>query len=199
MFKSIVGNEEVRAERKGEQAFTFIPQAKLLFSANTLPKTKDKSDGWLRRWLFVPFPNAMAHEEYDAVQFEKELLDELPAIAGWAVQGLQRLMARGRFNPPTIMEIAKMQYRMDNDDVLEWLNENCELTPGAFTKGTSLWDDYTNWTFLNRMGRVPDMTSREFYGRIREVWKPPESRTIAGNAVHMGITLRPVTAMGIAV
>jgi putative DNA primase/helicase len=57
VFKAIVAGDIIKAERKFGQPFNLIPTARLLFSANELPRSRDLSPAYFRRWVVIPFPN----------------------------------------------------------------------------------------------------------------------------------------------
>lgn len=56
MFKKIVSGNEIKAEIKNDPNIHFIrPYVKLLFSANNIPRMKDKTGAVLRRLVIIPF------------------------------------------------------------------------------------------------------------------------------------------------
>ena len=56
MLKAYTGGDSVRAEFKGQTPFSFVPYAKLLFSANRLPQVSDVDGGLLRRLHVITCP-----------------------------------------------------------------------------------------------------------------------------------------------
>lgn len=57
VLKKLSGEEDVRYEFKGAQAFDEKSYATFILATNALPVTVDKSVGFYRRWLVVDFPN----------------------------------------------------------------------------------------------------------------------------------------------
>ena len=55
MFKALTGGDRVTAEYKYRDSFDFEPFARLIFSANSLPRSGDMSSAFYRRWIVVPF------------------------------------------------------------------------------------------------------------------------------------------------
>ena len=55
MFKKVVAGNRIKAERKGQDPFEFNPYTKLLFSANEIPRMKDKTGAVLNRLIIIPF------------------------------------------------------------------------------------------------------------------------------------------------
>jgi len=56
-LKAITGNDPISIEFKGKNAFSYKNFAKLLWYANGLPPTYDKTDGFYRRATVLKFPN----------------------------------------------------------------------------------------------------------------------------------------------
>lgn len=55
MFKAITGGDIVTAAYKYRDSFEFIPFARLVFSANHLPRSSDGSPAFFDRWVVIPF------------------------------------------------------------------------------------------------------------------------------------------------
>jgi putative DNA primase/helicase len=95
-LKEIVGGDPIKAERKHQDPFMFEPTAKHAFSANQLPDAEVSDEAFFRRILLVPVPDTVPRGERDA-KLDDKLQDELPGILNWALDGLDRLLAQGRF------------------------------------------------------------------------------------------------------
>ncbi len=91
-FKSIVAGESIRVEKKHEQGFTYEPFCKLVFALNNLPYTKDKSYGFVRRLIIIPFNRTFTETDAN-VELMDDLTEELPGILNFAIEGLKRLEA----------------------------------------------------------------------------------------------------------
>ncbi len=99
MFKSLTGSDTINAERKFESSFEFRPYARLVFSANSAPRSDDATHGFFRRWLVIPFNRTF--DEKDAVP--RAVLDarlsspgELSGLLNKALDALPAIRA-GRF------------------------------------------------------------------------------------------------------
>lgn len=97
-FKSATGGERgLRAEIKGQQAFTFRPAAKHLFAGNTVPDVRNADSAFYARWTFVEFPETVPEEEQDETLDRRLSSPEgRSAILLWALEGYRRL-----FDPDT--------------------------------------------------------------------------------------------------
>ena len=54
-FKAIVSGDAMDAERKHRDPFYFRPFARLVYSANEIPQSNDKSFAYYRRWCIYNF------------------------------------------------------------------------------------------------------------------------------------------------
>ncbi|MEJ7743191.1 MAG: phage/plasmid primase, P4 family [Nocardioidaceae bacterium] len=62
VFKGITGGDRITAERKYHDSYDLYPFCKLIFSANTAPRTPDASDAFFQRWIVVPFDRTFRGE-----------------------------------------------------------------------------------------------------------------------------------------
>lgn len=118
-LKSLIAGDPIRAEFKHGKSFHFHPVCRLMFSANQLPRSSDKSEGWYSRWKFVEFPKRFKTD----TKFKRNLLnmmsrpDGLSALLCWAVEGLRRLYNTEEFTISEPMEQSATNYRLENDTV----------------------------------------------------------------------------------
>jgi P4 family phage/plasmid primase-like protien len=100
MFKLIVEGAEIMAQHKGQQLFRFRPMCAQWFSTNYLPKSKDTSGGFLRRWLIFQFTKTV--EEKDRVMDLNKIIleEEREAICAWACKAILTIEARRGFALP---------------------------------------------------------------------------------------------------
>ena len=57
MLKMLTGDDDIPAEFKFKNPFSFRNYAKLIFSANTMPVTPDETDAFFARLIIINFPN----------------------------------------------------------------------------------------------------------------------------------------------
>ncbi len=103
---------------------------------------------------------------------------------------LQRLMERGRFDPPRSVVAARDAYRDRLDTVRGFVSEECVLEPTAWTKRAELYKVYR--ASVEQSGRLP-VSNVTFYERLRRDF--PEQvveRTRNGKRGFAGIGLREV-------
>ena len=121
-FKKVVTGNRIKAERKGIDPFEFNPYCKLLFSANDIPRMKDKAGAVKRRLVIIPF-NAV-FEKPDP--FISEKLCEREAMEYLALLGIKGLLRVKQSNSFTTSQkiIEKIEeYDIENNPVLGFIKE----------------------------------------------------------------------------
>lgn len=146
-FLRLVGGDMLPAERKFGQPFDFRPFARLLFSANLPPRSKDSTEAFFKRWLVVPFTavfGAGGHPARDRAEIVSELLTvrELSGALNRAVAGLQALRARGGFEVSASMTEAAAEFRKTTDPLVIWLDRELVRGPGLWVRKDALSDAY---------------------------------------------------------
>lgn len=125
-FKKIVSGNSVKAEYKGQDVFFFSPYVKLLFSANNIPRTKDKTGAVLRRLVIIPFNAVFSEtdEDYDPYIIHKLKSDEvMEYLVRLGVEGLKRVVEQRRFSYSSKVSDAVREYETENNPVLMFLDE----------------------------------------------------------------------------
>lgn len=175
VFKAIVGGDIIKAERKFGQPFKLVPTARLLFSANELPRSRDLSPAYFRRWVIIPFPN-----RFQGSKAKKDLLGLLTTpearsgLLGRAVAGLRRLEAQQEFTACPSVQEAGQTYRRQCDNAFEFISERLEAKPGATVSKTEAYKAYAQWA--GDAGIPHPASQRAFNKRLGEVLGATEGR-----------------------
>ncbi|WP_303202805.1 DNA primase family protein [Raoultibacter timonensis] len=120
-FKKAVTGEMLTAERKGEKPFMFAPCAKMLFSANTIPRIKDDTGAAMSRLAIIPFDATFAKTDGD---YDPEISDKLQsreameALAAAGMRGLRRVLAAKGFTKSDRVEKRIEEYNRSNNPIL---------------------------------------------------------------------------------
>lgn len=94
IIKNLTGLDSVRSERKGVDAVTVCPSAKLIICSNTALSLRKQDKAFEERVIVVPFENPVSEDDRDPNLLEK-LQAELPAIANIAFKHYAELKERG--------------------------------------------------------------------------------------------------------
>lgn len=135
MFMKIVGRDKITAGKKFEQEITFAPTTKLIFSCNTIPSTTNKNLAFYRRWCVIEFNIQTKEEEVDPLMREK-LLEELPGILNWALEGLKNILKNNKISYPLSDEETRDLYEKGSDSVQSFIFNcvDCEDDEGSEKK-----------------------------------------------------------------
>lgn len=153
VFKSVITGGAITVERKGEQPFNFSNRAKFIFATNNPPKSSDKTDGFLRRIIFIPFNAKFNKDDVDYDPFiEDKLLtqDSMEYLLKIAIDGLKRLLENNKFTECDKSKNELKNFEMINNNVIEWLEENPKL---HLEKRTTTYNNYCFWA--NENGVTP--------------------------------------------
>lgn len=191
VFKSLVSGDAITGERKGAHPFVFRNTARLLFSANEIPRSGDNSHGFFRRWIIIDFPHSfpVGHPGRDERLLEKLTTpEELSGLLNLALTGLRRLKERGYFAEPTSCQAELSEYKRTNDSVRLFADERLRaVDTGLRTDRVYLFSQYRN--FCTDEGLRP-VSARRFYSKIEELFPAAESVISGGVRFYGGIVLK---------
>lgn len=128
IFKKLVTGERVSAERKGQNPFEFNNYSKLLFSANNIPRIKDKTGAVQRRLTIIPFDARFSTDDPDFNPYIKHLLktDEvMEYLINLGIAGLKRVLLNRKFTGSTKVQKAMDEYEENNNPIIGFFRE-CE-------------------------------------------------------------------------
>ena len=166
-FKQLTGGDEIFAEHKGKEGFSYTPFAKLIFSANEPPLARDQTHAYFSRLVIVPFERVIAEEEANR-NLTRDLTseDELSGLLNQALAGLARLMQRQHFEVPEPVRAAGERYRAAADGIAVFIGEKLCLDALASIDKASLYGQYQDWC---RRGGNPPRDRTPFYDAIRNL------------------------------
>lgn len=124
IFKKIVTGNRIKAERKGQDPFEFNPFIKLLFSANDIPRMKDKTGAVLRRLVIIPFNASFSTSDPDFDPYIKYKLIEQTSIEyliQLGIQGLQRIIANNEFSKSDKVQKQMDEYEEENNPIIAFI------------------------------------------------------------------------------
>ena len=124
-FKKLVSGNMIKGEIKNNpDIFFFKPTVKLIFSANDIPRMKDKTGAVLRRLIIVPFNATFSKNDADYDPYiiwklkERSVMEYLIRIG---VEGLHRVIEQNAFTTSSKVEREIKDYEELNDPMLQFL------------------------------------------------------------------------------
>lgn len=146
IFKKLTGQDEVQAERKFRDPFYFVNYAKMIFSANRLPKVDEDTYAWWRRWIGLEFPNQFPE---DPTFFDRTFTKyEVEAGIIISLLALRNVMLRRSFTESGLD--IREKWKMLSDSVYRFVKEMLEagylvLSDKAFVEKQELYSFYVKW------------------------------------------------------
>ena len=96
IFKALTGRDIIYIDIKHRKGFNYENYAKLIFSANELPKVNDMTLAFWRRWVIVEFPNRFPNNP----NFFRELIsqEELDGLLIMSLLALREVIVKRDFS-----------------------------------------------------------------------------------------------------
>jgi putative DNA primase/helicase len=156
IIKSLTGGDFVYAQFKGVDGFSFKSFAKLMFSANELPMSKDKTEGWFRRLFILPFNKKVPEEKrISRSELDKKLTstEELSGLLNLVIAAVHRLEGNGyQFTVSQAAQVALDAYKFSHDKVEQFMIEEGSRDGRETMK--QFYAAYQDWCREN--GNVPE-------------------------------------------
>lgn len=121
VFKKLVTGDRVNVERKGQNPFDFNNYAKFIFSANDIPRIKDKTGAVLRRLIIVPFNATFSKTDKDYDPYIKyKLRDDsvMEYLVLLGIKGLKRVLENRKFTTNAKIEAELQEYEERNNPII---------------------------------------------------------------------------------
>jgi P4 family phage/plasmid primase-like protien len=172
-FKSISSGDPIRVEKKYEPGFVYDPECKLVFAMNKLPFSKDKTYGFERRLIIVPFNKTYGDkgEKEADLGLSEKLKKELPGILNFALQGLKTLKENGyKFVQSKVVNQTVEEYTEKLNPIRTFFNEMIE--PASLqerVKNETLRKSFADW--CEDMGMNNNYSGITLLNTIRELLK----------------------------
>jgi putative DNA primase/helicase len=127
IFKKICTGNRIKAERKGQDPFEFNPHVKMLFSANDIPRMRDKTGAVIRRLVIIPFNAVFSDTDPDYDPFIKYKLcqrDSMEYLIQVGIKGLLRVLAKNRFTSSEKVELELTEYEEENNPIVAFIRDS---------------------------------------------------------------------------
>jgi len=171
-FKAATGNDTLEANRKFKNSIKFKNYAKMIFTANNLPPTKDLTQGFFDRWNIIDFPysfipqkeiNMLTEEQKELVKLQdpdvlKELLkpDQISGFLNWGLDGLDRLMLNKSFSTAEAGSIIKNKWIRKSDSIKAFIDEWIIQDHSAHINKSEFRKVYTHYCKMHKIKLISD-------------------------------------------
>ena len=127
VMKKVTTGDIVNVERKGKDPFDMKSYAKLIFSANKVPRINDTSTGLYRRLVIVPFKAIFSSDDDDFDPFISDKLvseKSLEYLLQLAIGGLKRLLKNNTFSTSKSINQELEEYQEENNPIITFIKES---------------------------------------------------------------------------
>lgn len=155
IFKQVTGGDKITIEIKHKGCFPYQYKGFLWFNCNKLPMFGGDDGKWVYdRMLIVYCKNVIPEEKKDPELFNK-MWKEKNAIIKQALFFLNKLIDdKYKFIMPSNMEEIKKQYETENNTLLSFIEECCQINENLMAsfriKKTEFRKAYYKWCDMNR-------------------------------------------------
>lgn len=130
VFKKLVSGDRLNVERKGQDPFDFNNYSKLLFSANNIPRIKDKSGAVIGRLVIIPFNASFSVDDPDFDPYIKYKLrkpESIQYLIQLGIAGLKRVLDNRRFTTSVKVVKELEEYEENNNPILLFFKEEPKI------------------------------------------------------------------------
>ena len=144
--KQLCSTDEIYAEKKYKDPFSFVPSHTLVLYTNHLPKVGAIDAGTWRRLIVIPF-NAKIEGSSDIKNYADYLFNKAGgAILKWIMTGAKRVIEKDyHIVKPAVVDAAIQKYKDNNDWLSQFLDECCEVGSGLIAKSGEVYNAYRSY------------------------------------------------------
>ena len=145
--KALCSADEITAERKYRDVFSFRPSHSLVLYTNHLPAVGTLDRGTWDRIIVIPFCARFRDTAGEIKNYADVLFDRCGgAVLQWIIDGAVKYYSSGgRITAPAVVREALDEYREGNDWLKSFLNDRCEIGKGYKTGAGALYNSYSGW------------------------------------------------------
>lgn len=165
--KQLCSTDEIYAEKKYKDPFSYTPTHTLVLYTNHLPKVGAIDKGTWRRLIVIPF-DAKIEGSADIKNYADYLFEKAGgSILTWVIEGARKVIADNyKIEPPKKVRDAIEHYKESNDWLSYFLSERCELDPAYVAKSSEVYNEYR--IFCTQVGEFTRSTT-DFYAALETV------------------------------
>lgn len=165
--KQLCSTDEIYAEKKYKDPFSYTPTHTLVLYTNHLPKVGAIDKGTWRRLIVIPF-DATIEGNADIKNYADYLFEHAGgAILSWVIEGAKKVIKDNyKITPPQKVCDAIEHYRDNNDWLSYFLSERCEIDSSYIAKSGEVYNEYR--IFCTQMGEYIRSTT-DFYTALETV------------------------------
>lgn len=124
LIKTLTSGKSINAKVKFKPRFKFKNFATMIYAANRLPNTYDKSGGFYRRFKIIKFNNSMPEGQRDPFLVDKLTNEDYEYLLHRSVHAVANVISRNRLTELKESTQELETYKTENSSILIFLHEN---------------------------------------------------------------------------
>lgn len=165
VFKKLATGDRLNAEYKGQDPFDFNNYAKMLFSANNIPRIKDKSGAVISRLVVIPFNASFSKDDPDFdphIKYKLRKPESMEYLIKIGIEGLKRVLDNNGFTISPKVQKELEEYEENNNPILLFFKD-CPKIENEPTN--QIYRQYTEFCLANSF---TPMSNIEFSKQVKK-------------------------------
>lgn len=148
--KQLCSTDEIYAEKKYKDPFSYVPTHTLVLYTNHLPRVGALDAGTWRRLIVIPF-DAKIEGKADVKNYADYLFEKAGgAILDWIIEGARLVIARNyKIKEPEKVMMAIRLYKENNDWFGHFLDDCCDVDNTLQAKSGEVYSEYRTYCMQN--------------------------------------------------
>ena len=144
--KQLCSTDDIYAEKKYKDPFSYVPSHTLVLYTNHLPKVGEIDKGTWRRLIVIPF-DAKITTKLDVKNYADYLFEHAgEAVLQWIIEGAKKIIdAEFHLTPPARVQEAIKSYLDQNNWFQHFIDDCCDLDITFSEKSGELYQEYRNY------------------------------------------------------
>ncbi len=140
---SISGEDNIIVDRKYKEPWSGKLTSRMFLISNEIPQLMDANDALSSRFIYLSTRKSFyAKEDPDLTT---KLLEELPYIFLWSLEGRTRLLQRGYFIQPSSSKNLLEESKRLSNPLLSFIEDCCDIGESYYVEKGKLYQSYQWW------------------------------------------------------
>lgn len=140
LIKQLTGNKIITARFLNREFFDFKATFKIFLATNHKPNIRGTDGGIWSRIQMIPF-NMTVTPDKDDKNLAEKLTQEYSGILNWMIEGHNQWIKYG-INVPETVKAATQIYREEEDDIGQFIKDQCIIIKGGFIPAQEFRDRF---------------------------------------------------------
>ena len=144
--KQLCSTDDMFAEKKYKDPFSFTPCHTLVLYTNHLPRVSASDDGIWRRLIVIPFDAKIEGSDDKKNYAEYLYANASESILAWVIEGAKKVIDLDyRIPIPACVQKAIDEYRAQNDWFGHFIEDKCDVDSEYKESSSALYQAYRNY------------------------------------------------------